>query len=321
MRNMENIESRDSRAFTKIRFRERGSLSPRRFKQIFSYFSLLLVCAAAPAVSCTPETIEWPPKNDSGDIGEKVDSAVFMFSVESKHPIRSLDLLIFEDNENGRLIHHSFQKGENLGNTELRLPVGSKRIAAIANSPKKLNDKALSSYSSINLISYSFEDDDQDHPIMGATGSGKDISLSLEPLLCRIIISQIANNMENYELFESPKARLSNINASAELFGKTKYYPSETVSSKEWMDFPYDIGMYAQTPNIEMTCYPNDTEYESFGPDMTSLEIQGIIKGERRTFTFPVKSIPRGSTVFASVSINSETNASCDFKTSPPGRD
>ena len=149
---------------------------------------------------------------------------------------------------------------------------------------------------------------------MGAVSLSGEEPLELEPLLCSVVVKQIANNMDDYELFESPRVRLCNINATAELFGKLKYHPSELVDSKEWSELPYDIGMYPQYPAISLPCYPNDTEYDSFGPDMTCLEVQGFIKGIKRTFSFPIKGISRGTTIYASISINSESEADCEFK-------
>lgn len=314
---MKNFESRDSQTLPNIRFCERSVLLPHRLTHIFSIFSLLIVSAAIPAISlisCTPETIEWASGGGDKDPEEKVDSAGFVFRIESHKAIRRLDLLIYEDAAEGQLVHHYCCRKDVEKEIELRLPTGRKRAVAIANSPKALNKKALSTYSSIKLIKYSFEDDNPDYPIMGAVGLSEEGPLELEPLLCSVVVKQIANNMDDYELFESPRVRLCNINATAELFGKSKYHPSELVDSKEWSELPYDIGMYPQYPDISLPCYPNDTEYDSFGPDMTCLEVQGFIKGIKRTFSFPIKGISRGSTIYASISINSESEADCEFK-------
>ena len=232
---MKNFESRDSQTLPNIRFCERSVLLPHRLTHIFSIFSLLIVSAAIPAISlisCTPETIEWASGDGDKDPEEKVDSAGFVFRLESHKAIRRLDLLIYEDAAEGQLVHHYCCRKDVEKEIELRLPTGRKRAVAIANSPKALNKKALSTYSSIKLIKYSFEDDNPDYPIMGAVSLSGEEPLELEPLLCSVVVKQIANNMDDYELFESPRVRLCNINATAELFGKLKYHPSELVDSK-----------------------------------------------------------------------------------------
>ena len=97
---MKNFESRDSQTLPNIRFCERSVLLPHRLTHIFSIFSLLIVSAAIPAISlisCTPETIEWASGDGDKDPEEKVDSAGFVFRLESHKAIRRLDLLIYED--------------------------------------------------------------------------------------------------------------------------------------------------------------------------------------------------------------------------------
>lgn len=314
---MKTHESRDCRAIFHIRIPVTGLLPGLRKIHFFSKLSLLFMGAAIPAVSCTPDILVREAGGD-GETAEKADSVCFRFRTKSAGKIRRLDLFVYEDADDGRLVSHYIGDGSE-EDIELRLPEGGKRAVAVANSPRNFNDKALEKYSSIKQIAYSFEDDDIEYPVMGAVAQCHGYAeLTLSSLFCTVAIKSISNTMDDYELFEEPTAMLRNINARAELFGKRKYFPTELTDGKDRQEFPYDIGMYPQYPDIMLYCYPNDTMGGLAGPDMTSIELQGMIKGSRRSFEFFIPGISRGETVYADITVNSEYDAQCRFSRDAP---
>ena len=261
-----------------------------------------------------------------------------------------LDLFIFDDTE-GRPVDRILHFEGNPEEVEFRCLDGAKIVAAVANSPKAFNPAAIARYSSLDLIYYEFGEDDPQMPIMGGTcrlgeklvsseisddivhvsdiaghPSGftdrpgrepvevKPDEIVLTPLLCRICVESISNGLDGYELLEEPRVRLRNINGSAKLFNDGPYQPQEMIDYGEWVELPYDVGMFPQELSIVLDCYPNESGEDEITAFRTELELECTIRGSKERFSFPIPEIGRASSVSCHISVYDEGHADCEFR-------
>ena len=261
-----------------------------------------------------------------------------------------LDLFIFDDTE-GRPVDRILHFEGNPEEVEFRCLDGAKIVAAVANSPKAFNPAAIARYSSLDLIYYEFGEDDPQMPIMGGTcrlgeklvsseisddivhvrdiaghPSGftgkpgrepvevKPDEIVLTPLLSRICVESISNGLDGYELLEEPRVRLRNINGSAKLFNDGPYQPQEMIDYGEWVELPYDVGMFPQELSIVLDCYPNESGEDEITAFRTELELECTIRGSKERFSFPIPEIGRASSVSCHISVYDEGHADCEFR-------
>ena len=261
-----------------------------------------------------------------------------------------LDLFIFDDTE-GRPVDRILHFEGNPEEVEFRCLDGAKIVAAVANSPKAFNPAAIARYSSLDLIYYGFDEDDPQMPIMGGTcrlseklvsseisddivhvsdiaghPSGftgkpgrepvvvKPDEIVLTPLLCRICVESISNGLDGYELLEEPRVRLRNINGSAKLFNDGPYQPQEMIDYGEWVELPYDVGMFPQELSIVLDCYPNESGEDEITAFRTELELECTIRGSKERFSVPIPEIDRASSVSCHISVYDEGHADCEFR-------
>ena len=183
---------------------------------------------------------------------------------------------------------------------------GDKTVVAIANSPREFNDEALSRYDSIELVSFSSEEDSPHSPLMGgqcAVAPGAGTKLTLTPLLARIKLGEISNTMSGYIRLENPRVWLENMNAWAELLRTAGFRPSQTIEKPPPKPLPYDIGIFAQTPGTELFCYPNDSSPDS-GTPATAFVLECEIGGATCSFRTPIPTIGRNTTTRIDVSVS-----------------
>ena len=280
--------------------------------------------AAVPVFSLTScdkaELLNRPPAK----VEVPIDSTDYKWSVVLPDgiPAQKLDLFIY--NGKKELVHKLemlIEEGESSGfsrGIELALPTGPKTAVAVFNNPKEFNPKALESFDKCSLITYSFEDDDPARPIMGAVAEAGD-TLKALPLMSRISVKAVSNTMDDYVLLENPRLRLRNINASAQLFGKSEYLPSEFVDKGEWKALPYDVGMFRQETDIDLFCYPNDSDDSEYAPDRTILELEAQVDGKLCSYLMPCPRIPRNSVLEAEIIVYSESSADCRFSSPATG--
>ncbi len=182
-------------------------------------------------------------------------------------------------------------------------------VVAIADSPLQFNAGALQRYDSIELLSYRFEEDSAERPVMSgqrdieAGGSG---SIILSPILARIKTGEISNKLRGYIRLENPRIYLENMNASAELLRTTGFYPSEICMSTPVKNLPYDIGVFSQSPGTELFCYPNDSPEASIGSPATAIVLECEIEGATRQFRVSLPPIKRNSTLMVDITVTGE---------------
>ena len=180
-------------------------------------------------------------------------------------------------------------------------------VVAIANSPLDFNEQALGRFDSIELLSYSFSDDNPLRPLMSGqatVGADGQVTLTLTPLMARVKLGEISNTIKNYVRLEDPGIHLENMNASAEIMRSWGFHPSETLPDPPVAMLPWDIGVFTQTPGTELFCYPNDSQDSDIGTPATVLVLECGISGQECRFEVPLGPIRRNTTTFVDISVS-----------------
>lgn len=259
---------------------------------------LLVLSCLLPALlgSCEREPIPGTP--DDTDLPEAVDSVLTRISMqEDGYPVRKLDLFVYVSDGLRTLERHLTLESPS---GELNLPTlpGEKILVGIANSPYRFNQKSLERYDSMEQLAFDFVDDDPECPVLGGmvTTREQQGQIVLKPLLCRIELAKVSNTMDDYELLEDPRVRLTDMPGAAEILRREEFRPAELIDGK-WSPLPYDVGYFPQTPGITLWCYPNDTPETVLGVPRPTLEFACRIRGTEQVFEVPLPPLPRGSSV------------------------
>lgn len=192
------------------------------------------------------------------------------------------------------------------GAIDIRTTEGAKTVLAIANCPYTLSLKALDRLESAMQMVIEFNDENPLHPIMtGSTGleAGCGAEIHLEPFLCRVVLAEISNAMDDYELVEEPRIWLSELNPSVTVLQDNEFRPADFIPDGAPEPLPYDIGIFTQYPGTVLYCYPNDTPERELGAPHTSLNLECEICGELCTASFILPPLGRNSTTKISVTI------------------
>ena len=272
-------------------------------------FSLLLTQPPACLItSC--RNIEEPGEIE--DISVKTDSSRFNLRIDvsseisdSLTRVSNLDLLVYDSDGLGSL--------ETWLNYD-RLPdsisfEGAKRtktVVAIANSPRSFSRRAIERFDSIEQLSYDFEEDSPQEPLMSGMCSllpERTGHISLIPLMSRIRLGEISNTMKGYARLEDPRIYLENANSAAEILKDSDFRPSEYLKVKNKQKLPYDVGIFSQRPGNELFCYPNDTPESTLGAPQTSLVLECEIYGNTCRFPVILGSIGRNQTLHVDISV------------------
>lgn len=272
--------------------------------------SLLVVLPAFFSISCNKEKPVLPDDEEP-----VVDSTMttLKFRNAGPHEVENLQLLIYGSDGTRQL--ETLLRFDGLPDSvEVVTTEGEKLVAAVANSPKALSPVALGRYDSLKELGWDFNDEDPESPIMSGQCATlqNNGEIALEPLVCQVVIAAISNSMDDYELVESPRVRLVNLNGYAGVMQEDGFRPTETIDFGEWKDLPYDIGMFTQNPGTTLYCYPNETEQSSLGGVVTSLELECLILGEPCNFTVQLPPFGRGARLLVDITVGGPE--SCRFK-------
>ncbi|MBR4809247.1 MAG: hypothetical protein IK031_03095 [Bacteroidales bacterium] len=250
--------------------------------------------------------------NPREDVFVQADSSSFTvrFSVDDRssdtlRPIRRLDVFAYDADGLHSLVL-SRRYGFLPDSLLLYGPAKGMTVVAVANSPFDFNMDALDRYESAELLAYRFEDDTPSAPLMSGQGSveadGTTI-ITLTPMLARVVLGEVSNELGNYLRLEDPRITMESMNASAELLRSSGFYPSETVPEPPVMRLPYDIGIFPQRPGTQLFCFPNDSQGAGIGTPATVFVFECEISGATRRFSVPLPSLRRNSTTFVDVTI------------------
>lgn len=246
-----------------------------------------------------------------------VDSSSFTvrFAVADKssdtlRPVRRLDVFAYDADGLHSLIL-SRRYGFLPDSLLLYGPVTGMTVVAVANSPMDFNTSALDRYESIELLSYRFEDDSPQVPLMsgvGSVGADRSTVVTLTPMLARVVLGEVCNELKGYVRLEDPRITLESMNASAEILRTNGFYPSETVPEPPVARLPFDIGIFPQSPGTELFCFPNDSQEATIGTPATALAFECEVRGSTRRFSVPLPALRRNSTTHVDITITaSET--------------
>lgn len=282
----------------------------------FFLFSLLISVPVCLVSSCRHLPADAIP--DDEFISVPADSVSYTIGVhvadnisDSTHMVSRLDLFIYK--ADGMKELDSWQHFDALPDSITIKSTGTSKIAvAIANSPRNFNRTAIERYDSIELLCYEFDEDSPQMPLMSGVCNlekGSSPQLILTPLMARVVLAEISNTMKNYVRLEDPRIWLTNMNADAEALRTGGFRPSEFLYGERKTRLPYDIGIFAQNPGIELFCYPNDSPSSTIGTPATALMLECEISG--RTCRFPVELPPvyRNSTIYVDITVNGPDDA------------
>ena len=240
---------------------------------------------------------------------ERRDSTVLYLSV-GETDIDNIYVLLYEADGVRELeaVAREEKPGEVL---ELRIPSGRMRAVAIANLRRKLNTGALLKYESVELLSVDFADDSAQTPVMSGECEVEALSdtayaeVNLTPLMCRVRLGAVTNNMDGYRRLEDPRVWLTDINASAEVMRTSGFRPIETLQDTTVYNLPCDVGFYTQYPMIDLPCYPNDTPESTLGVPRTGITLECEIKGQTVRFSSDLPPMERAAVISANLTVDS----------------
>jgi len=231
----------------------------------------------------------------------------FIYVTQSRSPeIRDgLDVFVYDDDAAGLL--DAWRHFDGLSSPlEIYSGPGRKRLIAIAGADTGRPLQEIATADNLRAVTFSLSDEDPASPVLtGETGftSGGTASLTLEPLLSRIVLRSVAcdftGTSHEGESLENACAYLLNVNSSATLTSDSPSGQTVLNSTRlsradlEAMAHPemlyHDIGTIGRerrSLDLEFYCYPNILGSESLGLEFTRLVLQGDLGG--RTFYYPV---------------------------------
>ena len=262
------------------------------------YYCLLLLLLPALSGSCRkePDPVvaeeETPPSAVADSILTRIRVQAGGMAVES------VDIFLYGSGGTRSLENHLRTERLPEGGWDIPALPGEKLAVAIANSPRKFNQKALERFDTMEQLAFRFAEDDPARPVLGGfcATSGQEGEITLRPLLCRIVLATVCNTMDGYELLEEPRVRLRDLPDAAEILREEGFRPAELIDAGEWAALPFDVGYFPQEPGIALWCYPNDTPENILGVPRPSLEFECKIRGENCSFEVPLPPLPRGCT-------------------------
>ena len=221
-----------------------------------------------------------------------------------------LDIFTFNDDMLKRL--DSYTRVENFTGNSINVTSqsGDKIILICANARKDRYEWAdISSYSSMQSITVSLENESEDNPSMTATcraTAGNVIEgVCLQPVASEVILRSISCDFTGLPYagkeISDVKAYLTNVNAEAYLFEETPGFPLRIINMSmlnhdDIKGFMHPglvvrkvadrIGSNPIVPHLCFMCYHNSVETEGPGTPFTRLVIEGKIDGD--TYYWPI---------------------------------
>ena len=248
---------------------------------------------------------------------EYADSSNFTISVversniseSSGSNISEVHFFIY-DGEELKMLEREWTESSNPGTVSFRSSKKDKIVVAIANCPRRLDISKLARFEAIEQLRILFMDDDNVTPVMSGcctVSPAITAELVLRPLMGRVVLEEVSNNMTGYKRLEDPRIYLKGASESVEVLRNDGFHTSEFLSDTiVRANLPCDVGMFTQHPCTELFCYPDDS------PDGITLVLECEIKGKTRSFEHTVSPIGRNSTKRVDFTIDSED--SCSWK-------
>ena len=196
---------------------------------------------------------------------------------------------------------------------------GDKTVVCIADCPYVLNTETLSRFDAIEALSLALAEDDPDAPVLSGTAvlhtdadGEAEVMVALTPLLCRIELSRIINEIGGYTLVEDPVLYLKDINTEVELLRTNGFRQKEIGLRSTTVTLAHDIGASGIEPHAVFYVYPNDSRESGAGTPATSIVLEGTVRGNKRSFSVPLPPFGRGARISAALTLEAE-GATAEF--------
>ena len=245
----------------------------------------------------------------SGAEGVKVDSltTVVLPRLSGGSFIRA-DVFLYDDSGPRLLEGHVRLTGS--GDSAIfRTPSGDKTAVVIANSPWTFDDKALSSFDSMEILPFHYCDEGTVRRMMSGSLScraGDTVEVAASSYMCSVSLRSVEHSFSSYKRLEDPIVRLENVSSGAEALRRDSFQPSQTTSDTTgmrglmWDTLPSDVGMYPQYPDITLMCYPNESSVSR-----SRIVVEGVVDGKRRSFVADLPTLAAGKSLRADLTISS----------------
>lgn len=277
--------------------------------QLILLFSLLIPLPACLFCSCNKNDVEGGL--DLVEIPVDSCSICLRFNIsdhiaDTTHSIVKLDLLLYSaDGIKPLVCKRCYDYLPD--SVKIYCPRTEMIAVALANYPFELFRAAPERYDGAEQLNCSFEDDSPSQPIMSGVavlGAGASGTVTLKPLMARIMLGIISNNMKKYVRLEDPRIYLESANAGAEILREGGFRPAELLQAPQKEPLPYDIGVFPQSPGTQLYCYPNDSPEATIGTPATVLVLECEIKGATEQFRVSLPSIRRNTTTRVDISVD-----------------
>ena len=266
-------------------------------------FSLLILFPACLVSSCSRDNPEGSGGLDAVEVA--LDSSRFTVRLrvldniaDDAPEIKSLDILMFDSDGMKNLL--AKRRYETVPDSIVFYGKGSGRIVvAVANAPGGLKHNELERFDGAEQLRFAFVEDNPLAPVMGGfctLEAGCTGSLTLTPLLARVRLGEVSNKMKGYVRMENPRLFLENLNPDAEVLREGGFRPSSIIETGAKTSLPYDIGVFAQHPETEVFCYPNDSQQTSVGTPPTRVVLECEIGERTKQFRVELPAVRRNTT-------------------------
>ena len=196
---------------------------------------------------------------------------------------------------------------------------GDKTVVCIVDCPFPFNTETLTRYDAIEALSLTLEDEDPEAPVLTGTaalyvdeGGSAQARITATPLLCRIEVSRIFNEIGGYTLVEDPVLYLQDISTEAELLRTVGFRQKETGLCSERVTLAHDIGAAGIEAHTVFYVYPNDSREAGAGTPATSIVLEGTVRGTRRSYRVALPPLGRGERISAAITLEAE-GATAEF--------
>lgn len=232
-------------------------------------------------------------------------------SVQSGHPVRDLDIFMFEDDE--MRILDSYQRTDDIQGWEVTTASrkGERLAFVVANGQWKKEDwMMVNSYDALMKYRADLEHERSDYPVMSGmchlyADGIRTVWIELSCLCAEIVLKSVNCDFsdKSYEDkgVSEMKAYLINVNAQSPLTSNGSMMPERIINmgglnnkDMKGMDEPellyHHIGGLVSGEYKELDfrfrCYPNNCLEESPGSPFTRLVLEGVIDG--KTYYWPI---------------------------------
>lgn len=215
---------------------------------------------------------------------------------------KGYDVLIYNADKFGRLDSFTHFDGDPQ-QMQVSSGDGDKTAVVICNAQEgSLEWENILTLQSLSSVCCELEAETKESPVLVGKAdfeAGEDCAVSLKPLMARICLKELSCDFRGtaypFEEITDARVYLTNVNADCSITGDpgsgSRYInnggwdeaDAVRFSSPEILsrDIEGNVGMDARELNLDLYCYPNLNDEESFGKPFTRLVIEGCVKGRR----------------------------------------